>query len=70
MNKEKVYIVISHYAMSNNNIGLVILDSVEEAMEEATSQLEINYTIDVEIYESDRADFCFFGKQILKFTKK
>ena len=69
MNEEKVYIVITHYAMSNNNIGLVILNTLEEAMKEATSQLEINYTIDVEIYESDKADFCFFGKQISKHTK-
>ena len=69
MKNEKVYIVIIHYAMSNNNIGLVILNTLEEAMKEATSQLEINYTIDVEIYESDKADFCFFGKQISKHTK-
>ena len=70
MKEEKSYIVIAHYAMRNNNIGLVILDTLEEAMKEATSQLELGYTIDVEVYESDKAEICFFGKQISKHTKK
>ena len=69
MKTEKSYIVITHYAMRNNNIGLLILDNLEEAMKEATSQLQLDYTIDVEVYESDRADFCFFGKQISKHVK-
>lgn len=70
MKTEKSYIVLTHYAMRNNNIGLSIFDSIEEAMKEVTSELELARTIDVEVYESDRADFCFFGKQISKHIKE
>ena len=70
MKSEKVYIVISHYSMRDSNIGLAVLDTIEEAMKEATFELEREYTIDVEIYESPRAEYFFFGKQISKHTKK
>ena len=70
MENEKVYIVIVHYAMRDNNIGLVILDTLEDAMKEATTELQSTFTIDVEIYESSKATRCFFGKQISKHVKK
>lgn len=66
---EKSYIVLTHYAMMDNNIGLSIFDTIEEAMEEVTSQLKLVYVIDVEVYESDRADTYFFGKQISKHVR-
>ena len=70
MNEEKVYIVISHYSMRDSNIGLAILDSIDEAMKDATFELEKEYTIDVEVYESPSAEYFFFGKQISKHTKE
>ena len=66
---EKVYIVISHYKMLDNCIALVIFDTKEEALKEATSDLEREYTISVDIYEADRADFCFFGKRVFNHVK-
>ena len=69
MKTEKSYIVITHYAMRNNNIGMVIVNTIEEAMKEAQSEIEVTYMTSVEIYECDKAEKCFFGKQILKYTK-
>ena len=70
MNEEKVYIVISRYYMLGNNIGLAIFDTIEEAMKEATFELEKEYTIDVEVYESPRGEHFFFGERISKHTKE
>lgn len=70
MEIEKSYIVITHYSMRDKNISLAILDTLEDAMKEATSELQSTFTIDVEIYESSKATRCFFGKQISKHTKK
>lgn len=66
---EKVYIVITRYAMRDNNIGMAILDTIEDAMAEATSELSAEYTTQVEIFEADRAQYIFFGRRIFNKTK-
>lgn len=70
MKTEKSYIVITKYAMRNNNISMCILDTIEEAMKEAQNELDVEYSTNVEIYESDKAQKCFFCRQIFKYTKK
>lgn len=69
MKREKTYIVITRYAMRNNNIGIEILDSIEEALKEATNELNIVYTMQVEIFEADKAERIFFGKRIFNKEK-
>lgn len=69
MKTEKSYIVITRYAMRNKNIGVTILDTIEDAMKEAQTELDVTYSTSVEIYESDKAERYFFGKQIFKYTK-
>ena len=66
MKTEKVYIVITRYVMQNKNIGMVIANTFEDAMKEAKSELDVVYTESVEIYEADKANYYFFGKQIFK----
>lgn len=67
---EKVYIVITRYAMRNNNIGMSILDTIEDAMAEATSELSAEYTTQVEIFEADKASRIFFGKRVFNKVKR
>lgn len=69
MKTEKVYIVIAHYAMRDKNIGVSIVGTLEAAMEEVDFELAEYYTIDVEVYESDKAERFFFGKLISKHIK-
>ena len=69
MKTEKTYIVISRYAMKNNNIGMVLAKTIGEAMKEAETEISTPYTLSVEIYEADKAEYCFFGKQIFKYSK-
>lgn len=70
MKTEKTYIVITRYAMRNNNIGMAILDSIEDAMAEATSELSVEYTTQVEIFEADKASRIFFGRRIFNKVKR
>lgn len=67
---KKVYIVITRYAMRNNNIGMVLADSLEMAMEEATNELNVEYTTQVEIFEADNAQYVFFGRRIFNKVKR
>lgn len=67
---EKVYIVITRYAMRNNNIGMVLADSLEMAMAEATSELSCEYTTQVEIFEADKAQYVFFGRRVFNKVKR
>lgn len=67
---EKAYIVITRYAMRNNNIGMAILDSLEDAMAEATNELSAEYTTQVEIFEASKASRIFFGKRVFNKVKR
>lgn len=69
MKTEKTYIVITRYAMRDNNIGMAILDSIEDAMAEATSELSAIYTTQVEIFEADKASRIFFGRRVFNKVK-
>lgn len=70
MKTEKTYIVITRYAMRNNNIGMAILDTIEDAMVEATSELSVEYTTQVEIFEADKASRIFFGRRVFNKVKR
>ena len=70
MKTEKTYIVITRYAMRNNNIGMAILDTIEDAMTEATSELNVEYTTQVEIFEADKANRIFFGRWVFNKVKR
>lgn len=70
MKTEKSYIVITRYAMRDNNIGMAILDSIEDAMAEATSELSAEYTTQVEIFEADKASRIFFARRVFNKVKR
>ena len=70
MKTEKTYIVITRYAMRNNTIGMAILDTIEDAMTEATSELNVEYTTQVEIFEADKANRIFFGRRVFNKVKR
>lgn len=70
MKTEKVYIVITRYAMRDNNIGMAILDSIKDAMAEATSELSAEYATQVEIFEADKASRIFFGRRVFNKVKR
>lgn len=69
MKREKNYIVISRYAMRNNNIMVILEDTIEDALKDAKQELDAAFVTSVEIYESDAAKYCFFGRLLFKYTK-
>ena len=70
MKTEKSYIIITRYAKKKKNIMVLVLNSIEEALKEAQEELKADFVESVEIYQSDKAQKCFFCKQIFKYTKK
>ena len=69
MKTEKMYIVISHYAFRNNNIMLTFHDTIEDALKDAREELKATFVTNVQIYESDKARYSFFGRLIFEYTK-
>ena len=69
MKTEKVYIVISHYAMRDNNISMTIYSTLGDALADAENELKTTYTTSVEIYEANSAQYSFFGRQVFKYKK-
>lgn len=69
MKTEKVYIIISHYAMRDNNISMTIYNTLSDALTDAENELKTLYVTSVEIYEADKAQYSFFGRQVFKYEK-
>lgn len=67
---EKVFIVITHYKMQDKNIGMSILNTLEDAITEAASEVSAEYTAQVEIFEADKAQYAFFGRRIFNKIKR
>lgn len=70
MKTEKSYLVITRFVGTGKNITISLFNTLEEALKEAQEELKVEYLDSVEIYESDRADFSFFGKQIFEHINK
>ncbi len=69
METEKSYIVISHYAFSFKSISLSLQNTMEDALKEAQKELNAKFITKVEVYESDKARFSFFGRLIFEYSK-
>lgn len=69
MKTEKSYVVITRYAGRGKNIMVLVVNTIEEALKEAQEELKADYIDSVEIYESDKAKYCFFGRLIFQHKK-
>lgn len=69
MKTEKSYIIITRYAGRGKNITALVLNTIEEALKEAQEELKADYVDSVEIYQSDKAQYCFFVKLMFKYVK-
>lgn len=70
MKTEETYIVISHYAFYNNNIMLTFHDTIEDALKNAREELKATSVTNVQIYESDKAEYCFWGRMMFEYKKE
>ena len=61
MKTEKSYIVITRYAGRGKNIIVLLVNTIEEALKEAQEELKADFVENVEIYESSKSQYCFFG---------
>ena len=63
------YLVISKTNLKTKNVFVTICGTIENARENAKTDMEQDYITEATIYKAEDANFCFNGKEIETYKK-